>query len=132
MLHGMSNQPIEYLVKLARSWSKAPECAVRGRDQGLAYDQAERAYVMANTAPQSDALELTLEATPGSPVLNPAFIIRNWGEAAPTLKIDGVTVPRGERFQFGHVATLQGTDLICWIKLESTSTVSLGLLPEGK
>ena len=54
--------------------------------------------------------------------------MRNWGEATPTLTIDDAAVPRGERFRFGHVETLEGADLVCWIKAESTSTQHIRLV----
>ncbi|HXY11160.1 MAG TPA: hypothetical protein VEI52_25230 [Terriglobales bacterium] len=72
----------------------------------------------ASVAPR---LRLSLEASPESPLLNPAFVIKNWGESEPTLRIDGKPAQRGPSFRYGFVPTLEGNDLVVWLKLEATT-----------
>ena len=64
-----------------------------------------------------------------SPVLNPAFVLKNWGEADATLMLDGKAIPRGNDFRIGHRQTLEGTDLIVWIKTESQGSLAVRLEP---
>jgi len=63
-------------------------------------------------------------------VLNPAFVVRNWGDADAKLTLDGKVLPRGKDFRFGHRPTLEGTDLIVWVKTESQASLTFRLEPQ--
>ena len=63
-------------------------------------------------------------------MLNPAFVVKNWGDASVTLTLDGKAIPRGKDFRCGHRPTLDGTDLIVWIKTETQARLTLGLEPQ--
>jgi hypothetical protein len=56
-----------------------------------------------------------------------AFVIKGWGESDVKLEIDGKEVERGKNFRFGHRNTLEGTDLIVWLKTESTQPIKFSL-----
>ena len=40
-----------------------------------------------------------------------------------------LTLERGKSFRFGHTRTLQGSDLIVWLKTESTEPMLIELAP---
>jgi hypothetical protein len=63
-------------------------------------------------------------------VLNPAFVVKKWGDASATLMLDGNPIPRGKGFRFGHRQTLEGTDLIVWIEAESRASLTFSLRPQ--
>jgi hypothetical protein len=117
----MTERSPEKLAVVARSWAKAPELIHQGdgfTNQG--YDRGQRAYRLSREAAgQGVPLLFKLEAGKESPVFNPAFLIRNWGEAGASLVIDGVPVRRGSDFRLGHRKRIDGTDLIIWIRKES-------------
>jgi hypothetical protein len=46
------------------------------------------------------------------------------------LEIDGMPVPRGKDFRYGHQAAIEGVNLCAWIRLESTKPVRLKLIPK--
>ena len=75
------------------------------------------------------ALALTLQASDSSPVVNPAIVIKNWGDAAAQLKINGKPVNWGKDFRRGYVQNLDGTDLVVWIRQESVTPVQIALTP---
>lgn len=131
-LYGMTDQPVETLVTLARSWNFPAELKLSAGDfKSQGYDKNQRAYVLTSMQPNNGKmLELTLEGSKNSPVLNPAFVIKNWGDADVKLTLNGRDVPRGKAFRFGHVATLERTDLVIWIKLESVKTVNIRVSPD--
>ena len=117
-LYGMTDRPFSELLELARSWSRAPELrVVRGGFTSLGYDRSERAYRLARSAEASPSVELSLDASPASPVRNLAIVDEGWGEAGASLLLDGRPVPRGPSFRFGHRRTLEGTDLVAWIEV---------------
>jgi len=99
--------------------------------ESLGYDKSQRAYVLARkTEVEKASLDFTLAGNSQSPVLNPAFIVNNWGDANVTLTLDGKPIPPGKNFRCGHRQTLEGTDLIVWIETESQASVTFHLEPQ--
>jgi hypothetical protein len=128
-LYGLANKPAVSLLPLAKSWNNPPQLKITAQAfTGEGYDYKQRAYVINCSSAGSD-LELALAASKDSPLANPAFVVRNWGEKKARLQIDGKTVERGKNFRYGHRHTLEGTDLIVWIKLESTREVEISIVP---
>ena len=133
LMDGLTTKSPAELLPLAKSWLSPPSLQVESDAYSSdGYDPAQRDYVLAR-GPSSAAapLRLTLAASPASPALNPAFLIRNWGEADARAKINGVSVARGKSFRFGHVEHLEGTDLIVWLQKQSTAPLRIELTPAG-
>jgi hypothetical protein len=131
-LYGMTDESIKNIVPLARSWNyPATLEPVSGAFHGKpSYDKYERAYVIEYLEPgEPTSLTLKLVASEKSPVVNPAFVIKDWGEASATLNIDGKTIKRGKDFRFGHRHTLKGSDLIVWLRKKSAEPVTISLSP---
>ncbi len=61
--------------------------------------------------------------------MNPAFVIAGWGDSGVNLQIDGRVVERGPAFRYGHRATLDGTDLVIWVALETDKETVLTVTP---
>jgi len=133
-LYGMTDKPIESLVPLARSWNYPAELKLAGSGfESDGFSNYERAYVLNckdNSNPST--LKFELAASEKSPVVNPAFVIKKWGEAGASLKIDGTEVKRGSDFRFGRRRTLQGTDLIVWVKKNSAKPITISLSPTAE
>jgi hypothetical protein len=135
-LYGMTDRPIETLVALARSWINPPHLAI---DTGYpsdamvacAYDDTQRAYEV-HWRERSKPLDLLFLASENSPVVNPALVVKNWGHGAVSLRVDAKEVKRGPDFRIGHHRTLEGTDLIVWIKAESSKPIKILLSPPAK
>jgi hypothetical protein len=131
-LVGLTPQPIRELVTLARSWLSPPPLTLgRPGYTSEGYDREERAYVVRRDAGPPVPLEMTIGASPASPLVHLAFVVRGWGEAGARLEMDGVKVPPGEGFRTGRRHTLESTDLIVWIDKTSTSPVQIRLVPEA-
>lgn len=76
-----------------------------------------------NSAP----LKLVMKGSVESPAINPAIIIKNWGNRSATLSIDGKIWQQGEDFRQGIRKGPDGDDLIIWIKLSRQSAVNISL-----
>ncbi len=133
MLHGMTDKRGGELAPLARSWSWPAELKItQGAFESSGYDPAQRAYILTAGRPSQDSvLGFELVAGEKSPVVNPAFVINNWGERDVSLSIDGKQIKCGKRFRFGHRRTFDGSDLIVWFKAESTKPMRILLSGVG-
>jgi hypothetical protein len=130
-MYGATRGPAEALVPLARSWLLAPEMTVEKGGVEARYDLTQRCYVLSSRREKGPDIRLRLEGEPGSPVVNPAFLIEGWGDRDVSLRIDGKDVPRGNDFRFGRVRRVNRYDLIVWVRLESKSPVEIELIPAG-
>ncbi|HUW20744.1 MAG TPA: LamG domain-containing protein [Sedimentisphaerales bacterium] len=127
---GLTDRPVEQLLPLACSWLQPPELKILSKGYGNEfYSRDQRAYILTKDSAQNTQLHLELTADGNSPLVNPAFVIRNWGQANVALRIDGQNVKRGKNFRFGHQHTLDGTDLTVWIERDSVKPVRISLLP---
>jgi len=130
-LYGMTDKPIAELVAVARSWSQAPPLSVQSEGfTSTGYDRSERAYRIDCANPtDASTLRCQLAASVESPIYNVPMVIKNWGEAGATLKINGTPPKHKKDFRVGHRHGPERTDLVLWIKLQSTEPVSLELKP---
>lgn len=131
MLHGMTDKKATDLIPLAKSWLRAPDLSVEGAAfSSEGYDPTERAFQLINKKDGTSAkLRVQVTADQEHPIVNPAFVIKSWGESGAALELDGAKVEQGKKFRFGHRHTLEGTDLVVWIKVESTKQMAVGLSP---
>ena len=74
-----------------------------------------------------NALKLKLLGSKQSPVHNPAFVIKGWGENTAELSLNDKGVPWGKDARVGHRYTIEGCDLIVWLKLDSSEETNLTL-----
>jgi len=129
LLHGLTTRSAAELVPLAKSWLSPPGVELSGAGfESQGYDATQRAFVIARESSGATAqFHLALKANADSPLLNPAFVIKNWGDAEPRLRIDGKVVSRGSDFRYGFVSHLEGTDLVVWLKMEASRPVGLDI-----
>jgi hypothetical protein len=129
MMHGLTEKHPTELATLARAWLRAPQLFLRSRGyNNKGYDQSQRAYILECDDPAEKAgLRFEFPASNELPLVNPAFIIKNWGSADPALQINRQPIERGKAFRYGHVQTLQGTDLIIWVELEEKKLTAIRL-----
>jgi len=129
LLHGLTTKSITDLIPLAKSWLSPPRMEVSGAGfEGQGYDQTQRAFVvMRQSSSGTPQLRISLQASSDSPVLNPAFVIKNWGDSSPRLAIDGKKLSRGPDFRYGYVEGLEGSDLVIWLRMDSAKQTRLDL-----
>lgn len=131
MLYGMTDQPAAKLAPLSKSWNSAPAVTLQSEGfEGGAFEKSERAFVFTSkNANAAGPLEFTVAASPDSPVLNPAIVVKNWGKKDAKLVINGEEIPRGKDFRLGHHQTIDGTNLIVWLKRTASQTTTISLQP---
>jgi hypothetical protein len=132
LMTGLTKESISALLPIARAWLTPASLKVAGqafRSDG--YDPTQRAFVLSRQmATPESSLELTLDASQDTPVVNPAIVVKNWGVATPRLLLNENSAPWGKDYRYGFVPGLEGTDLIVWIRRQATQRLQLTLTPE--
>lgn len=131
MIQGLTDKKPEELVDLAKSWLQAPKASIlKGEFKNIGYDQAEKAYVIqTKNNGRPTLLQMELNAGRENPLVNPALIIKQWGRSPAKVYINDKPVPTGPLCRIGHASTLEGVNLVIWLKLESTRPVKLSIKP---
>lgn len=128
MLQGMTNKEAVDLVPLAKSWLNAPELMISTDGyQGGKYDESERAYILekvdhSNTSP----LQFVINGSAESPIIHPAFIIKNSNRGKSRVIVNNKTLNRNQVKQ-GIRTTSESEDLIVWLKMESRENIQITL-----
>jgi hypothetical protein len=134
LLNGLTTKPPRELLPLAKSWLSPPGIDVSGeglRSEG--YDAAERAFVLVHEGSSKLVpTDFTIQASEGSPAVNPAIVIKNWGDREAHMTLDGKPMTAGKDLRFGHVQRLEGTDLVVWIQTQAIKPLRLKLTPGGE
>ena len=131
-MYGMTEGSAAALAPLGKSWAQPPELKVKGQDfENRGYDFSQRAYVLKyKKSGKPSVLECDLQASKKSPVVNACLYIKDWGGNEASLKIDGKVIARGKDFRLGKVQTLDGSDLVVWIKKETTQPFKITITAE--
>lgn len=126
-LYGLINKPIEALVPLERSWNNAPELKIlKGEIIYNGYDKFQRAYIL-KCENGSSKTDIQLTGSKGSPIVNPAFVLKGWGDKKVAILINGKKCEEGTNFRVGYENHLEGTDLILWFDLSSEKVESISI-----
>jgi hypothetical protein len=131
-LYGMTNKDPKSLVDLARSWNHPAEVKLTGSDwKNQGYDYTQRAYVL-QTEANPKSLEMMLMASVNSPLVNPAFVLENWGLGNLRLELDGNPVSEGKDFRYGIEYDVEGKPrIIVWMKYSTDKPVKITLISKG-
>ena len=137
-----SKDPAKTLLPLAQSWLRPPRLVMEGLEPAyrtMIYDPAQLAYIlpMENRGPRR--LEFALdeyshEEGSNFPVwiVNPVFVLKDWGKSSLSLRVNGKTVQPGKDFRIGYERTHTGTDCVLWLKMESRKKVNFEILPKQR
>jgi hypothetical protein len=125
-LIGMTNQRAGELAPLARSWNMPAE--VEKVSKGYAskgYDLTQRAYVFEDEKGKGSKLKFELAANDQNVVYNPAFVIKNWGQGQANVFVNGNQQSDKKKCRIGYNNTLDGTDLIIWLEIQSSERLKI-------
>ena len=126
MLEGMSNKSPKELATLAQSWFQAPRLRDVTGARNASYDRAQRAYVMTAGSPK---VSFQLAASHKSPLLNPAFVIKQWEQkGSARVTVNGKTLQAGSSIRQGSVYDTDGEpQRIIWLRLEEQAPVKVSI-----
>ncbi len=126
-LYGMNDMTMEELVRFGRSWSYPADLSVKGQNfVSEGYDRSQRCYQITHEGKSPGSVELTLQGTGDSPVIDPAIRIRNWNADHAEVMVNG---KKAKDCRIGINHELEGTDLILFIFTDQKSTVNVTITP---
>ncbi|MCX6872642.1 MAG: LamG domain-containing protein [Verrucomicrobia bacterium] len=123
VLYGFTRQPAASLVPLAKSWNQPPEIAALAGCKAAAYRKESRDFPL---VAEKESMSVRIAATGESPLVNPCFIIRNWGHnGAARVKTTAAGV---KDVRQGVIIDTDGTKtMVIWLDLTSTAEVSVNI-----
>ena len=122
-LYGMNGMSMKELVTFGRTWAYAPELLLKGNGCiSRGYDKTQRCYQLENAKPSAGPIEFTLKGSKGSPVINPAIIVKNWNSAGAKILVNG---KENKNCKVGINHQLDGDDLVLYILLNEEAPVTI-------
>ncbi len=126
-LYGMTQMSMTDLVSFGRSWAYAPAMKLTGEGFTFkGYDKSQRCYQVENTSQQTGQLEVNLQGSKESPVINPAIFVKNWNSDITKILVNGKET---KNFRVGINHQLDGNDLVLFIFMHATEPVRITFLP---
>jgi hypothetical protein len=121
----MNRMSMNELIQFGRSWAYPAELSLTGSEfTSRGYDKSQRCYQIMGGERKSGTLEITLQGSKESPVVNPAIRVTNWNSDEARILIDGK--PGIDcRTGFNHV--LDGTELVLFVFINETAPVKITL-----
>ena len=127
-LYGMNRMGMDELITFGRSWAYPAELTLSGSGfTAQGYDKSQRCYQIEKTQSAAGrAVEIRLQGSKKSPVINPAIRIKNWNSDTAKVLVDGR--PSDDvRLGFNH--GIEGTDLVLFFFLNETAPVKITITP---
>ena len=131
---------VDELVELERSWIIFPRLLMEGLGNAYTqpiYRQEQKAYVIPGDHQGAKEITFTLGFPDGDDelplpvqIVNPVFVLKNWGEMAAEVKVDGKLLNPGDDFRIGYEKHPGGTDLIIWVDMKSSQSVRFSVKPK--
>ncbi len=127
MLNGMTDKPVEEMIPAVKAWSNPAEIILSAEGHRASYTPEEKAYTII-LSEEVSSLDFSLIGTEDSPIVNPAFVIENWGNAGLELTVNGEKIERGKDFRYGLRESLDNRDLIVWYRMEAEERMEFSLI----
>ncbi|HBB92771.1 MAG TPA: hypothetical protein DC042_13920 [Bacteroidales bacterium] len=125
-IYGITNLPAAGLKDLNRSWNFAPALNNLSGAESKGFEKGQRAYILTKRSPK---ISFSLDGSVASPILNPCFVVKNWGsEPKARIMINDQNQAAGGKIKQGIIRDTDGTKtLIIWIEQKSTEKASYSI-----
>jgi len=128
-LYGLTKKPIDGLIPLAKSWNQPAHLKVtEGNVKSKGYDKFQRAYVL-ECENGASKIELKISGSEKSPLVNPAFVLKGWGNEKAVVKVSGEKCEQGRDYRAGYEKKIDRIDLVLWFDGVSEQPEILSIIP---
>ena len=120
--YGFTNQPIDSVIEYAKFWQKPPEIKDLTGGEGLGFNKDQKSFEFIL---KSKSISFNVDASSSSPIINPAFVIYNWGDLKDAIvEVDGKKMIPGDNCQAGLTHDTKGKPFqIVWMELKSEKPI---------
>lgn len=126
-LYGMNNMNMTELISFGRSWAYAAGISGKGTYfKSNGYDASQRCYQIENTNQKARQAEFTLQGSKDSPIINPAFFVKNWNSNGAKILVNG---KESKSCRIGINQELEGTDLVLFVFIKEVAPMKITILP---
>ena len=115
VMYGFSDQGIESVIPTAKSWKNPPIVTDTKGLESMGYDKDQKAFVFKS---QKTSHSFTIHSSKDNPIVNPCFVIKNWGSnRKAALFVNG---NEKSSLRQGIVRDVDGSQvMILWIEMTS-------------
>ena len=103
-LYGFTNKSIENIIPLGRFWNRPPEIEIIKGASSSEFLKSEKAY---NIVTEGDSVSITIKASDESPLVNPAFVLRNWDSEKISIKVNDQLINESRDCRVGKKYTAE-------------------------
>lgn len=122
-LKGMTNQPIDSLMLLAKSWNNAPNISNISTGVTAAYDKYQRAYLLTVSNASQKTIAFTVTASAASPVYNLPVVLEKFAANIVSIRLNNKLLKAGKEYTIGQIDGLENTNTVIFIKVKSSAAV---------
>jgi hypothetical protein len=123
----MNNMNMTELISFGRSWAYAAGISGKGTYfKSNGYDASQRCYQIENTNQKARQAEFTLQGSKDSPIINPAFFVKNWNSNGAKILVNG---KESKSCRIGINQELEGTDLVLFVFIKEVAPMKITILP---
>lgn len=124
-LYGMNRMNMNEVTQFGRSWAYPATLSLSGtKFTSRGYDKSQRCYQITASDPNNGNLEITLQGSKDSPVVNPAIRVKGWNSDGAEILVNGKPDTKC-RTGFHH--ELDGTDLVLFMFINETTPVKISI-----
>jgi hypothetical protein len=124
-LYGMNRMEMDEIITFGRSWAYPAELSLNGSgftSQG--YDKSQRCYQIEKDQPAAGPVEISLQGSKESPIVNPAIRVKNWNSDEAKIQVNG---KQNDQCRIGFNHGLEGTDLVLFVFINETAPLKITL-----
>ena len=125
-LKGMTNQPIDSLMGLAKSWNNAPSLlSTTNALKSIGYDKYQRAFVLKSSDAAQKQISFTIQASEESPLYNLPLVVENWQANAVKITCENQVLTVGKDVLLGNIGGLEQDKAVFFFKIKRTKPVTV-------
>jgi len=125
--YGFTNQKIDDIIPVVRSWQDPLEVSEVSGAESLGYSKVHKSFEF--EMGEGD-LTFTISASENIPVVNPCFVLHHWtGGENVLVRVNGEAVAEDGKVRQGTVRDVDGTQtLVIWIEMEAGEAVEVQIM----
>lgn len=123
---GLSDRSLKELIPFARFWTNTPTLDITsGPFSYEGFSRDDRAYHLIKEGDEGSELVMSFDCSPEAPIVNPVFIIENWGLEKPLIRINDRLVSDQSRYSIRK--TLKSNDLILFLQMHEEEITRISI-----